>query len=48
LSAPLAAGETLILELDLRSTWLGRWLDPQVLLGDDRQDFERAVRVGAI
>lgn len=43
LSAPLAAGETLILELELHSTWLGRWIDPQVLLGDDRQDFERGV-----
>lgn len=44
LAAPLAAGETLILELSLRATWLGRWLDPRVLLGDDRQDFERGVR----
>ncbi|MBP6707705.1 MAG: PIG-L family deacetylase [Candidatus Accumulibacter sp.] len=44
LSAPLAAGETLILELHLSSTWRGRWLDPHVLLGDDRQDFERGVR----
>ena len=44
LSAPLPAAETLIVELDLRSTWLGRWLDPQVLFADDRQDFERAVR----
>ncbi len=44
LSVPLAAGETLLLELHLRSTLLGHCLDPQVVLGDDRQDFERAVR----
>jgi hypothetical protein len=37
------AGETLILELYLRSTVVGRCLDPHVLLGDDRQDFERGV-----
>lgn len=43
LSEPLAAGETLILEVELRSSGLGRWFDPQVLLGDDRQDFERSV-----
>jgi LmbE family N-acetylglucosaminyl deacetylase len=43
LSAPLAPGETLILELELRSTWLGHCLDPHVLLADDRQDFERGV-----
>lgn len=43
LSAPLAAGETVILELHLRSTVLGRCLDPHVVLGDDRQDFERGV-----
>jgi LmbE family N-acetylglucosaminyl deacetylase len=28
----------------LRSTIVGRYLDPHVLLGDDRQDFERGVR----
>lgn len=43
-----AAADTLILELDIRSTWLGRWLDPHVLIQDgelaDRQDFERGVR----
>ncbi|EXI78052.1 MAG: bacillithiol biosynthesis deacetylase BshB1 [Candidatus Accumulibacter appositus] len=44
LSAPLAAGETLLIELHLRSTVLGRCLDPHVVLGDDRQDFERGVR----
>ena len=30
-------------QVQVRSTWLGRWLDPYVLLGDDRQDFERGV-----
>lgn len=44
LSEPLAPGETLVLELELKSTWLGRWFDPYVQLGDDRQEFERGVR----
>lgn len=44
LSAPLAAGETLILAVELRSTRLGHFLDPHVWIGDDRQDFERGVR----
>ena len=35
--------DTQLLELRLKATWLGRWLDPQVLLGNDRQDFERGV-----
>ena len=43
LSEALATGETLILEVELRATWLGRWLDPRVLMGTDRQDFERGV-----
>ncbi len=44
LNGPLAAGETLILELELKAGWLGRWLDPYVAVGDDRQDFERGVK----
>ncbi|MCP5248254.1 MAG: PIG-L family deacetylase [Candidatus Accumulibacter sp.] len=44
LSGPLAAGETLILELELCATAAGRWFDPRVIVGDDRQDFERGVR----
>ena len=44
LSAPLARGDTLFLELRLISSWLGRWFDPHVLIGGDRQDFERGVR----
>ncbi|XLX41030.1 PIG-L deacetylase family protein [Ectopseudomonas mendocina] len=41
--AGLEGRDTQILELRLMATWLGRWLDPHVLLGDDRQDFERGV-----
>jgi LmbE family N-acetylglucosaminyl deacetylase len=44
LSEPLTAGETLVLEVQLKSAWLGRWLDPYVAVGDDRQDFERGVK----
>lgn len=33
--------DTLILEVTVRAGWLGRWFDPQVWLGDDRQDLER-------
>lgn len=43
LSESLAPGETLVLELEVKATWLGRWLDPYVELDDDRQDFERGV-----
>ena len=43
-----AEADTLILAVQVRSTWLGRWLDPHVLIRDgqpcDRQDFERGVR----
>ncbi|MFK8330903.1 PIG-L deacetylase family protein [Pseudomonas sp. BJa5] len=39
----LAGDETLILQLRLKSGWLGRFLDPAVLLGDDCQTFERGV-----
>ena len=38
-----AAADTLILEVRVRAGWLGRFLDPQVWVGDDRQDFERGV-----
>lgn len=37
------AADTLILRVRLRASWLGRWLDPTVCVGDDRQDFERGV-----
>src|SRR5690606_14150562 len=37
--------DTLVLMVTIRSTWLGRWLDPHVLIhcdgAWDRQDFER-------
>ncbi len=35
--------DTLILEVRIKASWLGRVLDPQVHIGDDRQDFERGV-----
>jgi LmbE family N-acetylglucosaminyl deacetylase len=41
--ADVAGYDTLVLELRLKATWLGRWLDPHVQLGNDRQDFERGV-----
>ncbi|MGE6660533.1 PIG-L deacetylase family protein [Pseudomonas sp. NPDC077408] len=37
------AADTLILEINLKASWLGRWRDPQVWIGEDRQDFERGV-----
>ncbi|MDP3815992.1 PIG-L deacetylase family protein [Pseudomonas sp.] len=37
------AADTLILRIRIKASWLGRWLDPHVLIGDDRQDFERGV-----
>ncbi|MBD9678971.1 PIG-L family deacetylase [Pseudomonas sp. PDM18] len=38
--------ETLVLEIEVKASLLGRWLDPQVLVEGvepDRQDFERGV-----
>jgi LmbE family N-acetylglucosaminyl deacetylase len=35
--------DTLILEVEVKATWLGRWLDPYVWVGNDRQDLERGV-----
>lgn len=35
---------TLIARVRLRSTWLGRLLDPVLLIGNDRQTFERGAR----
>jgi LmbE family N-acetylglucosaminyl deacetylase len=47
LDAPLAADDTLIVGIELQSSWLGRFIDPAVeLLGlqtPDRQVFERGV-----
>lgn len=38
-----AGADTLILAVRVRASWLGRFLDPQVGIGADRQDFERGV-----
>ncbi|WP_152226688.1 PIG-L deacetylase family protein [Pseudomonas sp. SCB32] len=41
-----ADAETLVLEVEIKASLLGRWLDPQVLIegaDNDRQDFERGV-----
>nr|WP_206768559.1 MULTISPECIES: PIG-L family deacetylase [Pseudomonas] len=35
--------QTLVLQVRVKSSWLGHFLDPQVLIGDDRQDLERGV-----
>ncbi|MGD8217377.1 PIG-L deacetylase family protein [Pseudomonas thivervalensis] len=37
------ARQTLILQVRIKSHWLGRFLDPHVWIGDDRQDLERGV-----
>ncbi|MBV4454027.1 MULTISPECIES: PIG-L deacetylase family protein [Pseudomonas] len=39
----LEVGATLVLAIKVKSTWLGRFLDPGVELADDRQTFERGV-----
>jgi len=42
------AMDTLILEVSIHSSWLGRWLDPHILICAeailDRQDFEQGAR----
>lgn len=43
LEGELEAADTLILQVHINASWLGRWLDPYVLIGNDRQDFERGV-----
>lgn len=40
-SAQLQPQDTLILQVHVTSSWLGRWFDPSVQVGDDRQTFER-------
>lgn len=42
-SGDFGAAQTLVLQVRVQSRWLGRLLDPQVWVGDDRQDFERGV-----
>ncbi|KRP57122.1 PIG-L deacetylase family protein [Pseudomonas trivialis] len=39
----LAGDETLIVQVQLESSWLGRFLDPAVDVSGDRQAFERGV-----
>lgn len=39
----IGTADTLILEVHVSAGWLGYLLDPQVWIGDDRQDFERGV-----
>ncbi|MGE6792492.1 PIG-L deacetylase family protein [Pseudomonas guineae] len=43
LEGNIGAADTLILQVQLKASWLGRWLDPYVVIGPDRQDFERGV-----
>ncbi|WP_061289473.1 PIG-L deacetylase family protein [Azotobacter vinelandii] len=43
LDGDIGAAETLILEVRVTAGPLGRLFDPQVWIGDDRQDFERGV-----
>lgn len=43
-TSALPADSTLILQVHLQSSWLGRLFDPVLELGDDRQTFERGAR----
>ncbi|MCE5362063.1 PIG-L deacetylase family protein [Pseudomonas anguilliseptica] len=43
LDGEMEAADTLILQVQINASWLGRWFDPYVLMGTDRQDFERGV-----
>lgn len=43
-SDQLLSGDTLILQVRITSRWLGRWLDPSVQVGADRQTFERGAK----
>lgn len=43
LDGEMEAADTLILQVSIKARWLGRWFDPYVLIGNDRQDFERGV-----
>lgn len=36
--------DSLFLQVQVKASWLGRWFDPYVLVGADRQDFERGVQ----
>ena len=43
LDQPVEADTTLVLAIKVKSTWLGRFLDPSIELAGDRQTFERGV-----
>ena len=38
----IASQATVIAKVQISSTWLGRWFDPSVAIGNDQQSFERA------
>ncbi|MDY7220169.1 PIG-L family deacetylase [Denitrificimonas sp. JX-1] len=40
----LSTGATVIAKVSLKSSWLGRWFDPVVRIGDDSQTFERGAQ----
>lgn len=40
----LQVDDTLILQVRISSRWLGRWFDPSVQVGADRQTFERGAK----
>lgn len=46
LPAELIANQqaTVIAKVQIKSTWLGRWFDPSIILGNDQQTFERAAQ----
>ena len=35
---------TVIAKVQIKSTWLGRWFDPSICVGNDQQTFERAAQ----
>ena len=35
---------TIIAKVQIMSTWLGRWFDPSIILGNDQQTFERGAQ----
>jgi len=44
LAGELPDADTLVLEVQLAATWVGRFRDPRMYISGDRQDFERGVR----
>lgn len=46
LPAELIANQqaTVIAKVQIKSTWLGRWFDPSIILGNDQQTFERGAQ----